>query len=149
MWPPYMLIIAFPIALLPFIFARYFPTSKVTRLILKTKKVFKIIIISTFGLLIIWFGQWYSMAYFDTVVDKNIEQSQAFLTAYSYIKQDTIITNKIGIITSHAGLSSCNLSKNNANFNFMVYGAKEPAIVDIYLTNKTGWTVDTAIYRTE
>ena len=144
-WSPNMFAITFIISSFPFISLRFFPKSGLTKIIIKTKKVFKIVILAAVPLLFLSYSFWYS----PTMVNS---ESESYKAACSYIRQDTCITNKIGAITDlkESGTKySFSSEEKTAEHGILVVGLKGNLSAEIVLTNKDHWTVDTAIYTME
>lgn len=142
-WSPPMLVIAFILAFIPFLTLQFFPTSWLTKIIIKTKKVFKIIFLSLVPFLIIFYSLWY-------LPDIALSDSASYKTACSYIRQDTTIINKIGTITEFKEIHTeyiLSSDTKNAVLQIFVLGQKGKAIAEIRLTNNSSWTVDNVEYN--
>jgi hypothetical protein len=141
-WSPHMLVLAFILAFTPFLTLRFFPTSWLTKIIIRTKKVFKIIFLSLVPFLLIFYSLWY-------LPDIAFKESASFKVALSYIKQDTTITNKIGPINDYYNYQTVMDFHGKTNYEMRLFGQKGKAVAKIQLTRTDKWTIDTVIYKIE
>lgn len=141
-WTPWPLLIALPVALVPFILLRYFPSGTLSRWIHRVKKVFKIILMAVFGFMVSWYFLFFMMQI-------PFSRSGAWEVAWEYVKGDTVVTNKTGIITDYDLHSASETLNENASYRFDAIGQKKNAQVNIDLKYEGKWIVDTARYVIE
>lgn len=141
LWSPYYLIIAI---ILPIVFLlpiRLLPTSSYSKFVLQKEIIIKKVIVISTGILLIWLSLWYTMIGIGKSMDSSLKTSEAESAALVSIKNDSIISNKIGLVDKIESIST-SISSKTANFEYILHGKDSTLTVVISLSHDQKWIVD-------
>lgn len=145
-WSPYYLLFTIVIPLIILLPIRFLPSSRYTKYILqKEKSINKIIVFST-GIILIWLLIWFAMSTMGKFMDTSLGTLEAETTAVTYVKNDSIIKTKIGLVDS-VELVSNSISSKAANYNYILHGKDTTLNVEVLLSHEQKWIVDTIIIK--
>jgi hypothetical protein len=114
-------------------------------LFFKKERIFKIITISLLGVLLLWMLTWYALLGIGSVFDKALNEPEAMEAATLYIKNDSLIKSKTGIIEKLENVSFSISNEKGAVYEFKIYGSNSKIDVEVLLSYKERWVVDTLI----